>query len=325
MASLAADPGPARRVSATVVISQRVKSGREDDFRRWQNGVNRAVASFAGFLGTEVVAPAEEGGEWAVVYRFDTQTHFEAWLASVERGELLEQGADLFAGTASQQVILGAQEEDLVTVVVSHPVARASEDEFLAWQQRVTDAERSFPGFRGSELFRPVPGVQEEWTAMFRFDTTENLNNWLQSEQRKRLLDEGEQFQEFELHRVSSPFGSWFDFDGDTAQGPAAWKTTLSVLVGLYPTVVLLTLGIAELWPSGELWATLLLGNILSVCLLTWVVMPGVTKGLRFWLTPVHAHVSARTNLVGVGACVAFLAFAALVFWLATTQIWTLP
>ncbi len=311
---------------ATVVVSQRVKSGRTADFRQWQDGINRAVASFPGFLGTEVVGPGDDSGEWTVIYRFDSKPHLEAWLGSSQRNAILERGAGLFDGSASEQVVIGALEEGLVTVVVSHPVDPAREHEFLAWQLRVTDAERSFPGFRGSELFPPVPGVQDEWTAMFRYDTEEHLNDWLRSSQRKALLDEGKHFQDFELHRIPSAFGSWFAFAGDAdADAPAQWKTALSVLVGLYPTVVLLTLGISELWKHGKLWQTLLVGNILSVSLLTWVVMPIVTRALRFWLAPDPGRRSRRLDAIGALVSIAFLTLAALTFWLVTTQIWTLP
>jgi antibiotic biosynthesis monooxygenase (ABM) superfamily enzyme len=317
---------PAREAPATVVIAQRVNAGREDEFRRWQEGMNRAVASFPGFLGTEVVPPAEEGGEWTVLYRFDSKPRLERWLASPERAEILGRGEDLFDGPASQQVLMGEREEGLVTVVVSHPVRPADEEEFLEWQGRVTDAERGFAGFRGSQLSRPVPGVQEDWTAVFSFDTEEHLNAWLESPQRKKLLDEARQFQDFELHRVSSPFGSWFSLGRDAdGEAPADWKTALSVLVGLYPTVVLLTLGISEIWEDGELWETLLLGNILSVSLLTWVVMPIVTRALGFWLAPAPGRASPRLDAVGAAASIAFLTLAAVVFWLVTTQIWTLP
>jgi antibiotic biosynthesis monooxygenase (ABM) superfamily enzyme len=315
----------AQRAPATVVVSQPVKSGREDDFRQWQDAMNRAVASFAGFLGTEVVAPGDEGREWTVIYRFDSKAHLEAWLASSDRAEILNRGTDLFDGAASQRVLIGEHEEDFVTVVVSHPVDPALVDEFLDWQQRVTDAERAFPGFGGSELFRPVPGVQEDWTAVFRFDTEEHLNDWLESPERKRLLDEGAHFQDFELHRIASPFGSWFSFGDADTEAPAQWKTALSVLVGLYPTVVLLTLGISEIWEDGELWETLLLGNILSVGLLTWVVMPIVTRALRFWLAPESRSAGGRLDATGAAVSIGFLTLAAIVFWLVTTQIWTLP
>lgn len=288
--------------------------------------MNRAVASFAGFLGTEVVPPGDEGREWTVIYRFDSKPHLEEWLASSVRAQILERGADLFEAAASQRMLIGEPEEEFVTVVVSHPVDPAEEDAFLDWQRRVTDAERAFPGFGGSELFRPVPGGQDDWTAVFRFDTEEHLNDWLESPQRKRLLDEGAQFHDFELHRIASPFGSWFSFgDEGATEAPAQWKTALSVLVGLYPTVVLLTLGISEIWEDGDLWETLLVGNILSVCLLTWVVMPIVTRALRFWLAPDPRRASPPLDAIGTAVSIGFLTVAAIVFWLVTTQIWTLP
>jgi uncharacterized protein len=99
----------------------------------------------------------------------------------------------------------------------------------------------------------------------------------------------------------------------------------LSVLVGLYPTVVLLTLAISKLWPDAELWESLLLGNVLSVSLLTWVVMPNVTRALRFWLVETPTRSQARVNAIGALLSIAFLTIAALVFWLVTVQIWTLP
>ncbi len=315
---------PNEGTPATVVISLRPRAERVDQYRHWQDEVNRAASTFEGFLGTEVVPPADGAGEWTVVYRFATTPQLQTWLESAEREELLRRGADLLEGTASQQVLVGEPEKGLVTVVVTHPVDPSREEEFLAWQARMNEAERSFPGFRGSELFRPVAGVQDEWTTLFRFDSEEHLNAWLDSSERKRLLEEGGHFKEFELRRISSPFGSWFAWKDTDAPPPSEWKTALSVLVGLYPLVVLLTLAISEAWPHGKLWETLLLGNVLSVAILTWIVMPFiVTRALRFWLAP--RHTSAPLDAIGAAISIAFLVVAALFFWLITTQIWTLP
>jgi antibiotic biosynthesis monooxygenase (ABM) superfamily enzyme len=309
----------------TVVLSHQLRPGRGDEFRRWHDGVNRAIASFSGFLGTELVAPDEPEGEWTVIYRFDSVTHLEDWLESPIRRELLERGADLFAAPASQQVLVGQRDENIVTVVISHPVRPKDEAEFLAWQQHVTEAEHAFPGFRGAERFRPVPGVQDNWTIVYRFDSAEHLDRWLSSPERAALLARGKKFESFELRRVASPFGSWFSFAEDAAGAALApWKSALSVLVGLYPTAVILTLAISEIWPDAPLWESLLLSNVISVSLLTWVVMPLVNRSLRFWLAP-DGPSSRRADAIGVIVALAFLAFAALVFALVTTVIWKLP
>jgi antibiotic biosynthesis monooxygenase (ABM) superfamily enzyme len=322
----AADTDTEQRGPATVVVAQPLKRGREEAARRWQQDVDRAVSGFAGYLGNDV-ATSGDGGEWTVIYRFDSKPHLMSWLASREREQVLDQAAGLFAGPASQRVLIREADTDLVTIVVSHPVKAADEGEFLSWQARVTDAERRFPGFLGAELFRPVPGVQSDWTALYRYDSDEHVDAWLESAQRRDLLAEGARFRDFELRRISSPFGSWFAPPGEGGEetGPSQWKTALSVLAGLYPTVVLLTLAISEIWGSAPLWAGLLVGNILSVSLLTWVVMPVVTRALRFWLVPEPGRPRARADLLGTVASVAFLTLAALVFWLVTTQFWHLP
>jgi uncharacterized protein len=318
--------GAADGGAATVVVAQRMKNGREEDVRRWQESVNQTVAPFTGYLGSDVTKAGADG-DWTVIYRFDSKPHLVSWLSSQQRDEVLSRGADLFEGTGSQHVLIRDNAEDVVTIVVSHPVDKEVEQDFLDWQQRVTDAEREFPGFLGGELFRPVPGVQEEWTALYRFDTDEHVDAWLESPQRHALLEEGSRFRDFRLERISSPFGSWFAADegGPGGHAPARWKTAISVLVGLYPTVVLLTLAISAIWPNGPLWATLLVGNMLSVSLLTWVVMPIVTRALRFWLAPASDRESARLDGVGAVVSIAFLTLAALVFWLITRQVWHLP
>lgn len=208
---------------------------------------------------------------------------------------------------------------ELVTVVVSHAVPAHDEAAFRSWQQRMTEAERRSPGHRGTELHPPVAGVQDDWVAVTRFATEADLETWLASPEREHLIRESERFRDFHLQRVTASFGSWFPTS--TGAGPAtpSWKTALSVLVGLYPTVVLLTLGLSALWPGAPLWASLLVGNVLSVSALTWVVMPVVTRALDAWLEPAAGARQPRTDIVGTVASLVFLTVAAALFAALTT------
>jgi uncharacterized protein len=178
-----------------------------------------------------------------------------------------------------------------------------------------------------SELFRLVPRGAERPDGGTPVRVGDGLNRWLESPERAELLVQAELFKDFQPHQVANSFGNWFSIggDGQIAVSTPAWKSALSVLVGLYPTVVLLTLAISKLWPDAELWESLLLGNVLSVSLLTWVVMPNVTRALRFWLVETPTRSQARVNAIGALLSIAFLTIAALVFWLVTVQIWTLP
>ena len=107
------------------------------------------------------------------------------------------------------------------------------------------DAGTRFPGYRGSELFRPIEGLQDEWTALYRYDSAADLDAWLTSPQRARLLAEGKAFHDFELRTVDNSFGNWFAFDaGQDTTPPSDTKSAIAVWVGLYPTVVLLSIAL---------------------------------------------------------------------------------
>ncbi|GAB2648300.1 antibiotic biosynthesis monooxygenase [Prescottella soli] len=312
------------RSPATVVVTHLVRPGSDAAFRRWQDEMDSAAASFAGFLGTDVNPPAGGTRAWSVVYLFDSLENLRRWLDSARRRDLVERARTMFDAPPTQHILLGEPGTEAVTVVVSHPPVPGRESEFLAWQQRIDDAETRFPGFRGSERHAPIPGVQNEWTILFTFDSQEHLDRWLESPERAALLAEGKAFQDFSVGPIPNPYGSWFPTRGAAGSAVPSWKTALSVLVGLYPLVVVLTVVIDELWPGAPLWASLLIGNIASVSLLTCVVMPIVTRALRFWLEP-DGPAGRRIDAIGTAVSIGFLAAAAVVFWLVTTVVWSLP
>ena len=215
--------------AATVIIGQRVRAGLEKEFEVWQKDLNRAAADYAGFLGAEIAAPTPTQPDWVIVYRFDSIAHVQAWINSATRQDYLDSGRQFFDGPATQQVVSGGirPPDPLLTVVVTHRVGDDSIDEFLAWQDRLREVESAFDGFRGTELFRPVDGVQDEWTLLYRFDNAAHLDTWLTSPERQQLLAEGRKFHDFELRTVDNSFGSWFAFDenGNEAPPPSETKT----------------------------------------------------------------------------------------------------
>ncbi|MGW2045294.1 antibiotic biosynthesis monooxygenase [Streptomyces sp. NPDC001858] len=314
--------------AATAIIGQKVLPGLEQQYASWQEDVNAAAADYAGYLGVEVSRPTKLQPEWVVVYRFDSVAHLQAWINSATRQRLLEVGDTYLDGPGTQQVVSGGDRpaDPLVTVVITHRVDPGHVDEFLAWQRRMSAEEEKFEGFRGTELFRPVEGVQDDWTTMYRFDSAEHLDAWLTSPRRQELLAEGAKFNDFRLRTIDNSFGSWFAFDenGKEAPPPSETKTSIAVWVGLYPTVVLLTLALSPL--GMPLWLGLLVGNLLSSFLMSFLTMPHyVNRLLGRWLRPPPDEPAGRTDLVGLGVVAALMAFWVVVFYVITTQIWTLP
>lgn len=314
--------------AATVIIGQRVRSGSELEFEQWQRELNREASKYPGFLGAETNPPTVVQDDWVVVYRFDSVAHVQAWMNSAARQDRLASGTQLFDGPGTQQVIAGGDKptDALVTVVVTHRVDPQSVEDFLAWQERLRLAESKFGGFRGTELFRPVEGIQDEWTALYRFDNADDLDKWLISDERRKILAEGEKFSEFHSRTIDNSFGSWFAFDenGKEAPPPSETKTSIAVWVGLYPTVVFLSLALAPL--RMPLWLGLLIGNLLSSFAMSFVTMPYyVNPLLKHWLRPPPNVPTTRANWRGFGIAAAALAFWSVVFYLGTRVFWHLP
>lgn len=88
--------------------------------------------------------------------------------------------------------------------------------------------------------------------------------------------------------------------------------------------MVLLTLALSP--AKLPLWLGLLVGNLLSSFIMSFVTMPFyVNPLLKRWLRPRPDAPVTRTRLLGLGLVTAVMVFWAAVFYLVTTVIWHLP
>jgi antibiotic biosynthesis monooxygenase (ABM) superfamily enzyme len=174
-----------------------------------------------------------------------------------------------------------------ISTVIVQRVPANRVQRFLECQRGLTRAAEGFPGYRGTELYPPADDRQQEWVAVIHFDDQESLKRWIDSPVRaewtKMLQDE---IGSFQLKTLPSGFGAWFaGLDTETeAETPPSWKMAMTVLLGLYPTVMLLALLVGrQLNPLG-MALSMLIANALSVATCQWVVMPPLTKALGPWL-----------------------------------------
>jgi uncharacterized protein len=173
-----------------------------------------------------------------------------------------------------------------VSTVVVQRVPASLVPRFLECQRALTEAAKRFPGYQSTELFPPADEQPEEWVGVIHFDDERSLKRWLDSPVRaesvKKLRAE---IGEFQLKTLPSGFGVWF---AGLATGPEgtptpSWKIAMTVLLGLYPTVMLLFVFIGRyLSPLGAATA-MLISNTFSVAIGQWVTMPLLTNGLRPW------------------------------------------
>ena len=295
---------------ATVVISHRVRAGREADYAQWRAAINTAVARYDGFDGLEEIRPqAGVQEDWVIVFRFRTAEQLTIWLSSTERTELINQSHDLLDDMHEQIVSTPDEAEEPQTIVISERVKPGREQDYRTWQAGITAAASRFAGYLGGERFPPVHGVQDEWVYMLRFATPKQLDGWLNSTERQRWRDKAEPLLEHvDIQRVAAGLGGWFPGAASShLQPPPNWKQSLAVLLAMYPTVMLLMIFVAPLLDSAPEPADVFVRALANVVILTWLLMPVVNRLLRRWLYPR----SATANAVGTALVVS--AFAAMV------------
>lgn len=75
-----------------------------------------------------------------------------------------------------------------VKIIVGQAVRAGCEDDYVEWQHQLTAQAARFPGYISSELHPPSP-AQDDWTAVYQFDSMPNGQNWIDSATRQDMLD----------------------------------------------------------------------------------------------------------------------------------------
>jgi uncharacterized protein len=306
----------------TVVIQTRTRQGRDSAFGEWQARISAAVAEQPGFLEQSVMPPnPPTQTDWVILQRFTSADDAVRWLHSEQRQQLLAEVQPFLVGVDDVHLVRDAGVGVVpspVSAVITTRVKPGQEAGFRAWEQRVASAQVKAPGFQGYRFEPPIPGVQDDWLAILRFDSELNLQGWLDSPTRHALLREAEPFiDEFHARVVRTGFEQWFSSGNDSAPAPAVWKQNMLVLLMLYPVVFLfgryVQTPVLMAMAGLPFWAALFVGNVASVLLLNWLV-PWANRRLNWWLMP-PAPNRQRTDLAGAALLVVLYAVCLYVFY----------
>src|SRR5450830_115022 len=97
---------------------------------------------------------------------------------------------------------------DKAALLVQHAVAPAAREQYEAWVAAVTLECQRFAGFQGVAVIRPT-SKDPAYTLLVHFDSHAQLQTWVGSAQRRRLVEELRPLL-LRAERVRAGMGLWF-------------------------------------------------------------------------------------------------------------------
>jgi len=308
-------------MTISIVTQTTVRPERAEDFARWQGETSTAIATFPGFVEQRLMPPNPPlQVDWVILQRFDTMEDAQRWLGSTDRQTRIEGAAPMLIGRDDVHIVRddqGGIKPAPVSAVISTRVLPGKELEYRAWERKIAAAQSKAPGLQGYRFEPPVPGVQDDFVAILRFDSEANMQAWLDSPERKKLIEEAAPLtEEFHTRMARTGFEQWFRDESGAPSNASVWKMDMIVLLLLYPIVFLWGVVVGTPLLANKLNMpfpiALFVGNIFSVGM-TGFMVPWVANRMGWWLNPTRNVV--RANLLGAGLICAIYAICVLVFW----------
>lgn len=264
-----------------------VDPAKNEAFATWQGKLNSVIAGFEGFLSLEILFLDPLKNVWQLSVRFRDAKSLEKWLLSQEHQNVMQELESILELSKHiQESIQPAISETVgVTEVFVTKILPEKEEAYREWLSKIHQIEASFQGFKGMHVQAPLEGSKGNWMTFLKFDSTENLERWLGSKERKAILQEAAPLiQTLESSRMSSPFAGWFP----SSQGQPfipIWKQTMLILLVLFPIVMLEMLFLVPKLKGLNLSVGTFIGNAISVTLVSWPLMPLALFCLNWWLS----------------------------------------
>jgi uncharacterized protein len=281
---------------------------------------DRLVRTAPGFVAFAASIRRDAPLNWAVAVTFDSEDLLHQWLDGSTWNHLVRRGAARgLLRLSSDLVIIDGAVMPTGVAIVSSSVSGGMEADFQASLVKLTMAASRLSGYEGAAVF--PPGARGEWRSLIRFRTEPQLSAWLRSPQRTQALPpvRSSLTKDFSVFAKTTPLGTTVrNVNGKTEMTPS-WKTAMLLLMVLYPVGMLQSRFVAPV--IGKLgaqpWLSVWLGQIISVALMQWWLMPTVSSWCRRWLDPVDG---AGLRISLRGAAVAMIVYAASLTLFATVE-----
>ena len=173
-----------------------------------------------------------------------------------------------------------------VTAVISHRVRVGREQGYEEWIRGISAAARESDGHLGVSILRPQPGSSPDYVIVLQFDTCEHLMGWLRSEIRKEWIARVQPLiHEQENIQILTGLESWFQLPKQSGNpAPKRYKQAILVWIGVMVVALVVAPFTAPLLEPLPGLLAMVIDVAISVVLLSYVIMPRLTRWFEGWL-----------------------------------------
>ncbi len=183
------------------------------------------------------------------------------------------------------------EDEGPVTFAITRRAKAGKIEEFERWLDGIIHEAMKFKGHMGVNIIRPSNLSNPEYVIILRFDNFENLAKWEKSEIRKKWIEKGKDLIEGRA-KMEKQTGLEFWFTPSSAsastvvqqQQPPRYKMAIVVIGVIFILVSTLLPQVEQATIGLPVLLSTLVGVTIMVLLMTYVIMPSVTRLLRPWL-----------------------------------------
>ena len=167
-------------------------------------------------------------------------------------------------------------------IVIERQARPGAEAALKSWAERFVEHAQTAPGHEGGSVLAAGP---RSYFMLVRFASAKALANWQQSPTYASLMREAESVSTGDAaQQIQTGLETWFMLPDMPApiKPPAKWKMALLTWLALLPLVVALGFLLAPLRLPSFIVAPV--STAIPVALLTWLIMPRLTRLLYRWL-----------------------------------------
>ena len=168
-----------------------------------------------------------------------------------------------------------------IHVAITRKVLPGKEQEFKDALHQFMGESFRHDGVHGARIISGPEGDDDREIGILRtFKNKAERDAFYHSEHFKQWEEYASTITEEPVYRELNGLEAWFR----SAAAPPRWKMALVTLCGVFPTSILLNLTISPFVKNFPLFIRLLIIAACMVGILTWVVMPTLTRVLKKWL-----------------------------------------